>query len=195
MTLHDTLQLDLEVFSARYAEQAFELIDGDISLMAPVSLGHAKIAKRVFLALSEYESRTDAGETYFETPFVLVDQRDWVKGSRVPDVMFIRRERLDVYRQEVSDEDDKPLVIVPDLVVEIVSAKDRYAEVQRKIRAYLRDGVRLLWLIDPQNQNVAIYRTGSDAPTYAYRGDTLSGETVLPDFTLAVETLLPEKAL
>ncbi len=53
------------------------------------------------------------------------------------------------------------------------------------MQEYLESGLRLGWLIDPQNQQVAIYRQNQSVeitklPT------TLSGEDVLPGFTLEI---------
>jgi Uma2 family endonuclease len=51
---------------------------------------------------------------------------------------------------------------------------------------YRDNGVRLGWLINPQDRQVEIYRMGKDVEILATPA-TLSGEDVLPGFVLAVE--------
>jgi Uma2 family endonuclease len=92
---------------------------------------------------------------------------------------------LQKYRVDNADHRDKPLVLVPDLAVEVISPKDSYSKVNEKIETYLSDGVRLLWIVDPQRKTIAIYE-GSDTPKTLREGDTLSGGHVLPEFTLSV---------
>ena len=48
---------------------------------------------------------------------------------------------------------------------------------------YCTNGVRLGWLIDPQNQQVEIYKLGKDVEVLA-SPMTLSGEETLPGFLL-----------
>ena len=48
---------------------------------------------------------------------------------------------------------------------------------------YQANGVRLGWLIDPQKQQVEIYRLGQDVEVLQ-SPTSLSGEDVLPGFTL-----------
>jgi Uma2 family endonuclease len=54
-----------------------------------------------------------------------------------------------------------------------------------KMREYLDAGVRLGWLINPQQQQVEVYRLGQEAQVYELPTE-LSGEDVLPGFTLSL---------
>ncbi len=57
------------------------------------------------------------------------------------------------------------------------------ATLQHKLAEYRDCGVRLGWLIDPQEKRVEIYRV--DCPTeYLSQPEQLSGEEVLPGFML-----------
>ena len=53
------------------------------------------------------------------------------------------------------------------------------------MREYLDAGVQLAWLINPQQQQVEVYRQGRDVEVVALRCE-LSGEDVLPGFTLCL---------
>ncbi len=53
------------------------------------------------------------------------------------------------------------------------------------MQEYLKSGLRLGWLIDPQNNQVEIYRAGQPVEIIAVPAN-LSGEDVLPGFVLRV---------
>lgn len=129
------------------------------------------------------------GEAFAETPFAMTDTPDWVKGSRVPDVMFFTAERLAAYKAATPDWRSKPALIVPDLVVEIISPTDRFTEVEKKVTRYLVDGVRLVWIIDPEAQVVFVYQAGQKQRTRLAADDVLDDGEVIPGFTIRVAAL------
>lgn len=45
---------------------------------------------------------------------------------------------------------------MPDLVIKVISPTDLYSDVERKIAAYLADGVRMVVVVDPQLQRVTV---------------------------------------
>ncbi len=83
-----------------------------------------------------------------------------------------------------------PYRAAPDLAVEILSPDDRMTRVQRKVRFYLENGVRLLWLIDPENRTVTVMTTPNESVVLA-EGDALDGGDVLPGFRVRVREILP----
>ncbi|MFN9173716.1 MAG: Uma2 family endonuclease, partial [Synechocystis sp.] len=48
------------------------------------------------------------------------------------------------------------------------------------------NGARLGWLIDPQNRRVEIYRSKGKTVEILDQPETLSGEAVLPGFSLSL---------
>ena len=108
----------------------------------------------------------------------------WIRRA---DVSFIGIDRLP------SDEQRSQgyVTIPPDLAVEIVSPNDRVSELDEKIDEYLRAGVRLIWIINPETRKVQVSRhDGSVIPLRAE--DELSGEDVLPGFRCKVDDLFPK---
>lgn len=182
------IRMTIQEFMERYEEQPFELIRGEIWEMSPVKFGHSESAKIIYDGIYDYLKENPIGAVYSETVFILEDKTDWVDGSRVPDVMYVEQTRLDQYRAANPDYRDKPLVLVPDLVIEVISPKDSYSKVNEKIEAYLSDGVRLLWIVDPQRKTIAVYE-GSDTPKTLREGDVLSGGAVLVGFEMGVDTV------
>lgn len=84
--------------------------------------------------------------------------------------------------------------IHPDIAVEVVSTNDEYAEVIEKVEEYLAVGVSLVWVIDPENRIVHIYR-GDGSVAKLYDTGELTGENVLPGFACTVGELLPVRNL
>ncbi len=101
-------------------------------------------------------------------------------GKRSPDVAWVANDRWSALTLE---QQEKFVPICPDFVIELRSKTDPLNQLQEKMQEYLHSGLQLGWLIDPQNQQVEIYRPNQpreivQLPT------TLSGENILPGFTL-----------
>lgn len=112
-----------------------------------------------------------------------------ILGSRVPDIMFIRAERLAALAESDPDWEEKPLTVVPDLVVEVVSPTDRLTQINRKISRYLKDGVLVIWLVDADSKTVTIYKQGETNLERLTVDDVLSGGEIITGFELAVSKL------
>lgn len=182
------IRMTIEEFIEHFEEQPFEIINGELWEMSPAKKRHNKISKRIYDKILYFLAENEIGEVFFETTYILEDKSDWVKGSRVPDVSYYELKRYDKYEADNPDSDDKPFILVPDLVVEVISPNDRYSKVNEKIEAYLSDGVRLLWIVDPQRKTIEVY-AASDTPKTLREGATLSGGVVLPKFTLSVNEI------
>jgi Uma2 family endonuclease len=74
-------------------------------------------------------------------------------------------------------------------VVEVVSANDSFGALIDKVGLYLRDGVRLVWVIDPQARRVVVYTPDSTMRVLT-ESDTLTGGAVLPEFSAPLSELL-----
>lgn len=101
-------------------------------------------------------------------------------GKRSPDVAWIANERWDALSIEEQEKFPK---ICPDFVIELRSRTDSLTQLQEKMQEYLNSGLRLGWLIDPQNQQVEIYLQNQPVDILSLP-TTLSGEDVLPGFIL-----------
>ena len=71
----------------------------------------------------------------------------------------------------------------PDFVIELRSPSDSLLKLQNKMQEYMDNGASLGWLINPQNKQVEIYRSGQQKETLE-NPETLSGEHILPGFIL-----------
>jgi Uma2 family endonuclease len=182
--------LTLTEFLRLYDEEGpFELINGErVPIMAKVA-GPGDVASTLMIVLGSYVRTNNLGKVYSETSFVLIDASDWVRGSRQPDVMFFSAERLSAYIAQNTDWKDKPFILVPDLAVEVVSPNDLYRDVQDKVDNYLRDGVKLVWVIDPPRGSVTVHRAGIKDLAVLSGDDPLEGGDVIPGFSVSVASL------
>ncbi len=102
------------------------------------------------------------------------------EGSvKMPDITYILRSKLE------GTPDDKVILVVPDFVLEYVSTFDSLKEAKQKMNFYLQRGVSLGWLIVPKEQKTYIYKPNTEVTTKDFT-ETLSGEDVLPNFTIVL---------
>ena len=70
-------------------------------------------------------------------------------------------------------------------MIELRSRTDSLTQLQEKMQEYLNSDLQLGWLINPQAQQVEIYRPNQTVEI-AQLPTTLSGEKVLPGFVLDI---------
>ena len=87
-----------------------------------------------------------------------------------------------------SPEDTELIDGVPVLVVEVLSPYDEVADIHEKIGVYLNAGVRLVWVIDPFDRTVRVYRRGAEMESFNVTQE-LSGEPHLPGFRVRVAAI------
>lgn len=106
-------------------------------------------------------------------------------ANRSPDAAWVKKKRLEALNPDPA----RFLPMSPDFAAELRSASDNLKTVQQKMQEYLDNGVHLGWLIDPQNQQVEIYRLGQTVEVLK-SPTSLSGEDVLPGFVLDLTQIL-----
>lgn len=101
-------------------------------------------------------------------------------ATRSPDVSWIKSDRWN----SLSDQQKRGFApIDPDFVIELMSPTDDLATTQEKMAEYIECGVKLSWLINPDEKQVEIYRLGKDRETLN-NPSSLSGEDILPGLTV-----------
>ena len=159
------------------------LIDGELFFMPRPGGLHGLIASLIAHFLWTYVLERDLGQVTTETGYHPPGDRTTLLG---PDVGFVHRERAP---------EPFPLrfvPVMPDLAVEVFSPSNTMPELRRKTEVYLRQGVALVWLVNPEEKTVEVWRkTAADELTSEAVGadGVLSGEPVLPGFTLALDSL------
>jgi Uma2 family endonuclease len=182
--------MPLEAYLDRIgAEGFFEIIDGQQIRRMPNVAGHHELIYRLMLLLNTHLTRIGGGGYVAgETPYITEERTDWVKGSRAPDVLYFTAERWAAYVARYPDWRARPFLIPPDLAIEVISPTDRFSQVSAKARVMIRDGVRLVWLVDPF-ERLAYLVTESGMVTIEAEG-ALDGGDVLPGFAVALAEVL-----
>lgn len=104
-------------------------------------------------------------------------------ADRSPDVAWVKQDRWDAL---IPEQKEKFPPIAPDFVLELMSPSDTLEATQAKMREYIENGVKLGWLINRRDRQVEIYRPGQEVEILQ-APDELSGETILPNFTLNLD--------
>ncbi|MBD2211151.1 Uma2 family endonuclease [Nostoc linckia FACHB-104] len=155
--------------------------EGELIIMPPTGWESGNRNSRLTQRLGNWADADGTGLTFdSSTGFKLPNG-----ANRSPDASWVIRERLTALNPDPA----KFLPMAPDFVAELRSATDSLETLRRKMQEYIDSGVRLGWLIDPQNQQVEIYRPEQEveilkSPT------NLSGEDVLPGFVLNLAQIL-----
>ena len=161
----------------------FYLINGELYWDMPPGFLHGRIAVLIARYLSIYAERHDLGEVTGEVGYFPADDRYTLLA---PDVAFIRKGNLPPADHE------KFVPRLPDLAVEIQSPSNTLAELRRKAAVYLANGTEIVWLVLPQRDGIEAWRVDADgqpASEFIARDGSLSGEQVLPGFSLDLQRL------
>ncbi len=81
-----------------------------------------------------------------------------------------------------------PVESRPDMVIEVLSPDDQTGRVIEKVQFYLRLGVPITWVVDPEGEAVVVYRPGAE-PDRFVAGSILGAEPVLVGFGLDLSEL------
>jgi Uma2 family endonuclease len=158
-----------------------ELVKGEIRTMSPTGYDHGIITARLTARLVDYVDANDlGGVTAAECGYIVIRDPDTV---RAPDVAFVRKDRIPKTGRPV-----KFWVGPPDLAVETMSPSDTVFEVDEKVREWLAAGTRLVWVLNPRQQTVSVYRPDNTARILTIV-ETLDGEDVIPGFQIALAQL------
>jgi Uma2 family endonuclease len=145
----------------------------ELIVMAPTGGESSKRNSRLNLQVGVWNEQTELGEVFDSSGGY--DFTALGGGQPSPDVSWIEKSRL----EGVNIVGFIP--VVPDFVIELRSATDNLKPLQEKMREYQRLGVRLGLLIDPQNQQVEIYRPGQEPEVL------VSPDSLVEDLPLAID--------
>ena len=161
---------------------------GDLIIMPPVGGESGAKEAEYIIDLGIWNRQTKLGKVFSSsTVFKLPNG-----GDRSPDAAWVKLERWNSLTQE---QQKKFPPLCPDFVIELRSESDhevaqlccdRLKPLQEKMQEYLASGLRLGWLINPQDRVVEIYRLGKNVEFVKFPA-TLSGEDVLPGFSLEIK--------
>jgi Uma2 family endonuclease len=168
-----------EFMAADLGDGTFELVRGEVVEMPPPMAEHGRVCGNAFYALETYGRQTGRGYALRNDTAVLTERGpDTVRGA---DVCFYSNARWP--RSEVGA---KLPPVPPDLVVEVMSRATRPGRLTKRISEYLEAGVPMVWVVDPKNRRVAVYRPDEELPLVLEHDQVLEDSPELPGFRCAV---------
>ncbi len=182
---------DVEKLQALYPDYQIELREGKIIIMSPSDSVSGEIGMRFGSLLSAWVYTHNVGRVLDSSTGFRMPNGDLLS----PDVSFVSRERL-------KQNPCTYLTVIPQLIVEIKSSRDRIHDREEKIALFLSQGVQVGILIDPDTQTLRVYRSeglsknaGSGEPilqvTTLRNGETLTIPELFPGLEIPVTSLWP----
>ena len=157
-----------------------EWVDGEVIIMSPASMRHQDIADWLVAILRFYVSAHRLGRV-FGSEFMI--RLGPIRRRRVPDVLFITKERQHLLRPNHFEG-------APDLAIEVVSPDSEDRDRRDKYLDYQAAGVREYWIIDHANEDLRVYSLDGRG---LYRAlpvvEGRVASTVLPGFFVRPEWL------
>ena len=108
-------------------------------VMSPVKLKHGRFQSRIAVLLAEIVQRSRGGAVGYA-----IETR---KGVKVPDVVWISRER-----SAQIPEDAEASTIAPEICIEVLSESNTRAEIDEKKQLYFEYGALEVWTCDTKGR-------------------------------------------
>jgi len=157
-----------------------ELVKGVVVTTPARGFEHGKVKGNVAFHLFEHVKPIKLGTVVFSTGVVTERDDDTVRG---PDVSFYSKKRVPLGRRIVKYAD-----VSPDLCVEVVSPSNTKRELRDKTKEYFAAGVKLVWIVDPEDRSVTVLTSPNQGTTF-YEPSELTGGDVLPGFSCPIADL------
>jgi Uma2 family endonuclease len=158
-----------------------ELVRGEVITMPPPGGMDGVCCLKAGRRIGNFVEERELGTvTSNDTGFVTERGPDSVRG---PDIAHWSKNRLPVVPVCYIE-------VAPSLLVEVLSPSNTSKQIRGKLKEYFAKGVRIVWVIAPEDRTLTIYRT-PDEGRLLHETATATGEDVLPGFTCRVSDLLP----
>ncbi len=168
---------DLEKLCSDNPESRFETTPkGRLIVMSPTGSESGKRNGDLFFQVELWNRRYKLGVTFdSSTGFKLSNG-----ATRSPDVSWVENAKWDSLSKQ---QQRKFAPIDPNFVIELMSPTDDLVELQQKMLEYKSCGVKLGWLINPDDKEVEIYRPDVKKEILS-NPTSLSGDKILSDLTV-----------
>ena len=137
--------ITMEALAYEYAgdvHEEYELINGEVYMMARPSVRHWRISHNV-VNIFERKLRGKRCEAFGEIDVHLGEGDDVIPDAMIvcnPDIITDRR-----------------IEGTPDLVVEVVSKSTERKDRREKLETYAKYGVKEYWIVEPRRKSVEVY--------------------------------------
>lgn len=176
-----TLPTTLEEFMVWESEDGFKYEWNDGELIKFVGMNK----KQIFIY--EVLNQLFIEKGFWKTGTLICEYDVQLSGTppgglqmRRPDIAYLTKEQIIATKQ---GEDE-----IPEFAIEVISGNDKANKVEEKTIEYFKAGVKVLWLIYPDNQTVQIYTLLKQAQICT-DDDICSARPVLEDFEITVNEI------
>ena len=177
---------DAEFMALNRDGHRYEIVNGELIDMGNSGAKHGYVCSILMILLGGYVRLHKLGAMFdSSTAFKMKSG-----NKRSPDISFMAKERL----QGLDDIPDGFLEGAPDLAVEILSPSNTVEEIDQKLIEYFDNGSRLVWVINPKQNYILVYRNGQEPDRLLKSNDSLDGEEIVPGFNLPVVELFQKLA-
>ncbi len=178
----ETALLTAEEFAKRPdSGMVEELVRGVVVMSPPPGIRHGFVCLRLGKLLAIHVDDNDLGRVIGNDAGTITERDP--DSVRAPDVSYYSYERL--------PRGDLPIgyhATPPDLACEVRSPSDRWREVVAKVGEYLKAGVPVVVVLDPEKRKAHVFETDRE-PVALGPDDVLRLESVLPGFEAVVGDL------
>lgn len=167
----------LEQLASDNPEARFETTpEGKLIIMSPTGSESGRKNSKLLIRIGIWNEREKLGELFDSSSGFKLSNG----ATRSPDVSWIESSRW----QAIPKAQQRSFApIDPDFVIELMSPTDDLDELRNKMNEYINCGVKLGWLICPDEKRVEIYRQG-EKKKILDNPSSLSGEDILPGLTV-----------
>ena len=157
-------EFTLEDYYALPEDRRVELIDGVIYDMAAPSESHQLISGELFGQLRDIIRKNHGSCRVFAAPLDVQLDKD-NKSMVQPDILILC---------DRSQANGRGVFGAPDFIIEILSPSTAKKDMLLKLKKYMAAGVREYWIVDPEEQQWAVYlRQGDDILVRPYTFDEM----------------------
>jgi len=131
-----------------------ELFDGFVKLMTPSpTRKHQETSFKLVRCIGNYLYKKSCKIYYSPSDVRLPDKQSNKSDNKIytvvqPDIFVVC---------DLSKLDDRGCLGAPDLIIEIISAKNSKRDVKDKFKIYEEHGVREYWIVNPNDENVNVF--------------------------------------
>ncbi len=126
-------------------EKRYEILQGNLYLVAPPGTNHQKISLNLASAILRYVRESNLGVVLAAPYNVVLSEQNILQ----PDILYVRKERAGIIGR-------LNLRGAPDLVIEILSEGNWRKDLELKNRIYAGFGVAEFWVVDPASSTIIL---------------------------------------
>ena len=152
--------LTFEEFAALSLQEPSELVEGRIVGMARNNPTHSHLVTQFASCLNPWARERGFGKV-FSGDVAIITKRNPDTG-RGADLAVVSHERLKAQPANAA-----ALEIAPELIIEVISPSNMWADLMDKLTEYFHIGTGQVWIVTPSTQTLQVYRSVTDVTGYS----------------------------